>query len=134
MKSDKYSKTSVSAPHFLRAADETRRLFAKLEGAPNDCNGCPERLLQRRTAAFLARLRRAMLPVALLLVSAWAAAAKAPAIMASLEPTEIAFGDVAQLTVTLQGQDQNAPQLPAVSGLSFQHLGQSSQIQVINGA
>src|SRR3974377_1808073 len=134
MKSGKYSKTSASASHFLRAADEGRRLFPRLEGAPNDCNGCTERLAERRAGAFLARLRRAVLPVALLLVSAWAAAAKAPAITATLEPAEIAFADVAQLTVPLQGQDQNAPQLPAVSGLSFQPAGQSSQIQVINGA
>ena len=82
----------------------------------------------------LTSLQRAVLPVVLLLVSAGVAAAKAPAITASLEPAEIAFGDVAQLTVTLQGQDRNAPQLPAVSGLSFRPVGQSSQIQVINGA
>jgi hypothetical protein len=74
------------------------------------------------------------LPVALLLVSAWAAAAKAPAVTATLEPAEITFGDVAQLTVTLQGQGQSAPQLPSVNGLSFQPAGQSSQIQIINGA
>ena len=64
----------------------------------------------------------------------WAAAAKSPSITATLEPSEIAFGDVAQLTVTVQGQDQIAPEIPAVSGLSFQPVGQSSQIQVINGA
>jgi hypothetical protein len=74
------------------------------------------------------------LPVALLLVSAWAAAAKSPAITATLDPAEISFGDVAQLTVTMQGQDQSAPQLPSVNGLSFQPVGQSSQIQVINGS
>jgi hypothetical protein len=61
-------------------------------------------------------------------------AAKAPAITATLEPAEISFGDVAQLTVTVQGQEPNPPRIPSVSGLSFQPVGQSSQIQVINGA
>ena len=86
MKSDKYSKTSTSESHFLRAVDESRRLFRRLEGAPSDSDGCTERLEGHRAAAFLASLRRAVLPVALLLVSAWAAAAKTPAITATLEP------------------------------------------------
>ena len=93
-----------------------------------------DRSQRRRSAGFLARLRRSILPIALLLAGAWGAAAKAPGIAATLEPSEIAFGDAAQLTVTVPGQDQNEPEIPAVSGLSFQPVGQSSQIQVINGA
>jgi len=114
--------------------------------APTTCDGQPatrdtcsplravERSQRRRAARFLARLRRSILPVALLLAGAWGAAAKAPAITATLEPAEIAFGNAAQLTVTVQGQGQQAPEIPAVRGLSFQPVGQSSQIQVINGA
>ncbi len=94
-----------------------------------------ERLRQRRAARFLARLRQAVLPVALLL-AAWSSGAslRAASITATLQPSEVAFGDSAQLTVTVQGQDENAPEVPAVSGLSFQPVGQSSQIQIINGA
>jgi hypothetical protein len=73
------------------------------------------------------------LPVALLLATAWAVAAKDQSITAAIEPSEIAFGDTAQLTATVQGQDQSTPDIPPVSGLSFQPMGQSSQIQVING-
>jgi hypothetical protein len=133
MKSDKFSKTPRKAFQFSAAAHASQDRFPNLENALNGNGGDRERLRQRRTARFLARLRRAVLPVALLLAGAWAAAAAAPVITATLEPAEIAFGDVAQLTVTVQGQDQNAPLLPSVSGLSFQPVGQSSQIQVING-
>jgi hypothetical protein len=92
-----------------------------------------DRALKRRAARFLARLRRSVLPAALLLAaaSAWG---KAPVISATLDPAEIAFGDSAQLTVTVQGQEDSTPQVPAVTGLSFQPMGQSSQIQIINGA
>jgi hypothetical protein len=129
MKTVKQKKTSTREP------DKGRRRFPKHENAPaSKDTGKTERLQKRRAARFLARLRRAVLPAALLLVSAWGAAAKAPAITAALDPAEINFGDVAQLTVTLQGQNQSAPQLPSVSGLSFQPAGQSSQIQIINGA
>ena len=124
----------MTASHVSKAANKSRRHLSSHEKASNVVGGSTERLQQRRAARFLARLRRAILPVALVLVSAGAAAANAPAITATLEPNEIAFGDVAQLTVTVQGQDQNAPQLPSVSGLSFQSVGQSSQIQIINGA
>jgi hypothetical protein len=125
MEKVKQKKTSTREPGI------SRRRSPKPENAPNDAG---ERLQKRRAARFLARLRRAVLPVALLLVSAWVASAKTPAVTATLDPAEITFGDVAQLTVTLQGQDQSDPQLPAVSGLSFQPAGQSSQIQIINGA
>lgn len=55
------------------------------------------------------------------------------AVTASLNPAEIALGQQAHLTVTcnMQGGD---PQIPDVPGLSFQHIGQSSRIQFINGA
>lgn len=93
-----------------------------------------DREQKRRAARFLTRLRRSVLPIGLLLAATWSAAAKAPSITVTVEPSEITFGEAAQLTVTVQGQDQNAPEIPAVSGLSFQPMGQSSQIQIINGA
>jgi hypothetical protein len=69
-----------------------------------------------------------------LLAATWGAVAKATSISTTIDPSEIAFGEAAQLTVTVQGQDQNTPEIPPVSGLSFQPLGQSSQIQIVNGA
>ena len=89
---------------------------------------------KRRAAKFLARLRRSVLPVALLFIGGSAAWAAAPAVSASLDPVEIAFGDSAQLTVSVRGGEDAVPQLPSVSGLSFQPMGQSSQIQIVNGA
>jgi hypothetical protein len=62
------------------------------------------------------------------------ARAGAPSITATLDPAEIALGDSAQLTVTIQGQNQEPPAIPEVSGLTFQPIGQASQVQVINGA
>lgn len=93
-----------------------------------------DREQKRRSARFLTRLRRSVLPLGFLLAATWGAAAKAPDITATVEPSEITFGEAAQLTVTVQGQDQSTPEIPAVSGLSFQPMGQSSQIQIINGA
>ena len=93
-----------------------------------------DRAQKQRAARFLTRLRRSVLPVGLLLAVTWGAAAKASSITATIDPSEIAFGEAAQLTVTVQGQDQTSPEIPAVSGLSFQPMGQSSQIQIINGA
>jgi hypothetical protein len=131
MKSDKQRKTSTRELHSSKAAGKSRPGFPKLDNAPNDSG---ESLQKRRAARFLARLRRAVLPVALLLASVWVTSAKSPAVTATLDPAEISFGDVAQLTVTMQGQGQSAPQLPSVNGLSFQPVGQSSQIQIINGS
>jgi len=62
---------------------------------------------------------------------AWA---KAPSLTATLEPSQIALGEAAHLNVTVQGRNADEPQIPAVSGLEIQPIGQSSQFQVINGA
>jgi len=60
--------------------------------------------------------------------------AKASNITATLDTSEIAPGETAQLSVTVQGQSTEAPQIPAVNGLSFQPVGQSSLIEIVNGA
>ena len=36
--------------------------------------------------------------------------------------------------MTVSGRNADAPQIPAVNGLEIQPIGQSSQIQIINGA
>src|SRR5262245_51260845 len=100
----------------------------------NRAKGSPNRAARKRAARFLARLRRAILPAAVLLAATLGPAAKGPGITATIEPREIGLGEAAQLTVTVQGQEETTPEIPAVSGLSFQPVGQSSQIQIINGA
>ena len=134
MKNDDRSKQMTGASLTRVAADVSRRHSQGGKSAPTDVGGYANRSQRRRAAAFLARLRRAALPLALLLATACGVAAKAPSITATIEPSGIAFGDTAQLTVTVRGQDQSTPDIPSVNGLSFQPMGQSSQIQVINGA
>src|SRR5262245_28046473 len=95
---------------------------------PATAHQSPDRAARQRAVRFLARLRRAILPMAILLAATWGAGAKGPSIAATLEPAEIALGEAAQLTVSIQGQDESIPEIPAVIGLSFQSLGQSSQI------
>jgi hypothetical protein len=93
-----------------------------------------EQAQKRRAARLHARLRRSVLPVAIATLALAGFSLRAATVTANLQPGEIAFGDAAQLTVTVQGQSDDAPAIPAVSGLSFQPMGQSSQIQIINGA
>jgi hypothetical protein len=65
-----------------------------------------------------------------LVAPAWAA----NAISATLDPTRVVLGDSAQLTVTLSGQQTLQPRLPEVDGLDITPAGQSTTMQVINGA
>ena len=60
--------------------------------------------------------------------------ARAASVTATLQPTDVSLGEAAQLTVTVQGRETDEPRIPTVKGLVFQPVGQSSQIQVINGA
>jgi hypothetical protein len=60
------------------------------------------------------------------------AQAAQPAITARIEPASIALGDSAQLTVNVNGS-QEQPELPHVNGLEFTPTGQSTQIEDING-
>ena len=60
--------------------------------------------------------------------------ARAAEITATLDRTEVSVGEAAELNVTVSGSRSAAPALPEVDGLEFQSVGQSTQIQVINGA
>ncbi len=97
----------------------------------------PDRAEQRRAEQFLVRLRRAALPAVVALglsaLSQFSVHA-AQRVNAMLEPSEIALGEAARLVMTLEGSGSGAPDVPTVDGLSFQATGQSSQIQIINGA
>ncbi|MGC1520447.1 MAG: BatD family protein, partial [Steroidobacteraceae bacterium] len=73
---------------------------------------------------------------ALVLLSLLAAAADstaAPSVDASIEPAQIALGDSARLTILTSGNGTLSIPLPVVPGLEFRVVGQSRQIQMING-
>jgi hypothetical protein len=61
-------------------------------------------------------------------------AAAAPSIDASLEPSQIEMGESARLTILTSGSGTLSVPLPVVPGLEFRVVGQSRQIQLINGA
>jgi hypothetical protein len=62
-----------------------------------------------------------------------AASANAAAITEQVEPAEIALGQSAQLTITASGDTQAALAPPAIPGLEFVAVGQSSQMESNNG-
>src|SRR3984893_7480262 len=62
------------------------------------------------------------------------ALAVAPLVNATLEPSQIALGESAQLTITRSGNGMDHPKLPEVPGLELRIVGQSQRIQIINGA
>jgi hypothetical protein len=60
-------------------------------------------------------------------------AAGAASIDATIEPTQIEVGESARLTILSSGSGTLSVTLPVVSGLEFRVVGQSHQIQIING-
>jgi len=55
-------------------------------------------------------------------------------VTASVEPKQIAVGDVAELSVAIDGADNAAvPELPAIDGLSLRYVGPSTQVSFVNG-
>jgi BatD DUF11 like domain len=61
------------------------------------------------------------------------ALAAAPAIDVTIEPSQIAVGESARLTIMTSGSGTLSVPLPVVSGLEFRVVGQSRQIEMING-
>ena len=72
--------------------------------------------------------------IAVHVYTAGAGEAAAPSVDAAIEPSQIEMGDSAQLTITTSGSGTLSVALPVVSGLEFRVVGQSRQIQIINGA
>src|SRR5580693_2260233 len=71
--------------------------------------------------------------IAVYVFTAGAGEAAAPSVDAAIEPSQIEMGDSAQLTITISGSGTLSVSLPQVSGLEFRIVGQSRQIQIING-
>jgi len=71
--------------------------------------------------------------IGLVLMGALACAAPAGTALQSIEPSTIALGDSAQLTITSIGSEMPAITPPMVPGLEFLAVGQSQQVQIING-
>src|SRR5665213_4611189 len=72
--------------------------------------------------------------LAVMTVLALPALAARPAVSATIEPSQVAVGEAAQLTVTMTGGSDDEPALPRVGGLTVAPMGQSSEYQIINGA
>jgi len=80
-------------------------------------------------------LQLAWLVTAVVLGSFAASAALAddPLVYATIQPAQIALGDSAQLTITNLGDGTNPITLPAVSGLKFEVIARTREMQIING-
>ncbi len=63
-----------------------------------------------------------------------AAVSSAESVDASIEPSQIALGESAQLTIFTSGSGTLSVSLPVVSGLEFRVVGQSRRIEIINGS
>jgi hypothetical protein len=81
-------------------------------------SGCRNRLLAAIAVHFLAA----------------GAASGAASVDTSIEPSQIMVGESARLTILTTGSGALSVTLPVVSGLEFRIVGQSHQIQSINGA
>lgn len=71
--------------------------------------------------------------VGLFLMGNLAFAAPGGTALQSIEPSTISLGGSAQLTITSIGSEMAAITPPMVSGLEFLAVGQSQQVQIING-
>jgi hypothetical protein len=79
------------------------------------------------------RGRRLMGIVSLVIVLAARAVADDPLVYATIQPAQIMLGESARFTITNLG-DVGAPiTMPVVSGLQFEIIGRTRQIEIING-
>jgi hypothetical protein len=90
--------------------------------------------------SLLAHDRKVSVVIALALLAAAlsmpvrsAVTAAAPSVNASIEPNQISVGESARLTILMSGRGTLSVTLPVVPGLEFRVVGQSRQIQIING-
>lgn len=71
--------------------------------------------------------------IAALLLVTGAAVAGEPAITSHLEPGDIALGQSSELTITTEGSNSAPITPPSIPGLEFMAIGQSTQINSVNG-
>jgi len=81
------------------------------------------------SAALLATV--ALAPANAVVAATSSAAASVDAV---IEPSQIALGESAQLTIMTSGNGTLSVPLPVVSGLEFRVVGQSRRIEIVNGA
>jgi len=81
----------------------------------------------------LSHFRPMAAAIAGIIVFASAVFAAPPAVTTQLVPGEIVLGQSAQLTITTSGSGDDPVSPPAVPGLEFVSVGQSSQMESING-
>jgi hypothetical protein len=79
------------------------------------------------------RWRAVMAAIAISMAATGTASAAGPSVDASIEPAQIEVGESARLTIFTSGGGTLSVALPVVSGLEFRVVGQSRQIQMING-
>jgi BatD DUF11 like domain len=75
----------------------------------------------------------AIAAIAFAIFQAGRALAAAPAIDVTIEPAQIAMGESARLTILTSGSGTLSVTLPVVAGLEFRVIGQSRQVEMING-
>jgi hypothetical protein len=78
----------------------------------------------------LLRLMTVLVLGSFAVAAAWA---DDPLVYATIQPAKIALGESAQLTITNLGDGTNAITLPVVSGLKFEIIARTREIQLING-
>jgi hypothetical protein len=83
----------------------------------------------------MTRIRNRWLFVTVLMGVLGAAAALAddPLVYATIQPAQIYLGESAQLTITNLGDGTNPSTMPVVSGLKFEIVARTHEIQIING-
>src|SRR5258708_7742682 len=90
--------------------------------------------LQELVMSGYLRFLRLMTAVVLGSFAAAAALADDPLVYATIQPAQIALGESAQFTITNLGDATNPIiTLPVVSGLKFEIIGRTREMQIING-
>jgi N-acetylglutamate synthase-like GNAT family acetyltransferase len=79
------------------------------------------------------RWRALIAAIAIYVAATGTASAGVASVDATIEPAQIEVGESAQLTIYTSGSGTLSVPLPVVSGLEFRVVGQSRQIQMING-
>jgi oxygen tolerance protein BatD len=77
--------------------------------------------------------RRLMGIVSLVIVLAARAVADDPLVYATIQPAQITLGESARFTITNLGDGATPITMPVVSGLQFEIIGRTRQIEIING-